>query len=93
MTKVDERMMRLRREMNRSRMRLSAERMDRRLRELGLTAAARAEEAECGPGEPQQLGQVSSRLIEALAQIARGDVERMTVDEFRVRLGTRKLDS
>lgn len=90
---ANSRMKSLREQMNRARMRLSRERMDRRLREYQRSAAARAEEEECGPGEPRPIGQVSARLIDALAQIARGDVEIMSVDEFRARMGVRKLDS
>jgi hypothetical protein len=95
MTKISERMKALQVEMRKARMRLVAERMDRRLEEFKRerSAAARAEEDECGPGEPLPIGQVSARLVEALGQIARGDVERMTVDEALVRLRTRKLDS
>lgn len=95
MTGVDERMKRLQTEMRKARMRLVAERMDRRMEEFKRTrsAAARAEEEECGPGEPQPIGKLSARLVEALAQIARGDVELLTVDEARARLRGRKLDS
>lgn len=93
MSKVDERMVRLRREMNCARMRLAAERMDRRMREYQRSAAARAEEEECGPGTAQPIGKLSARLVEALGQIARGDVETMTVEEALDRLRTRKLDS
>lgn len=95
MSNVDERMKALQIEMRKARMRLTADRMDRRMDEFkrNRSAAARAEEEECGPGEPQPIGQVSARLMEALGQIARGDVERMSVDEFRTKVLTRKLDS
>lgn len=93
MTKIDERMKRLQMEMRRARMRLVADRMDRRMEAFKRSAAARAEEAECGPGEPQAIGKLSARLVEALAQIERGDVDTMSVDEARARLLTRKLDS
>lgn len=90
---VDQRMKSLREQMNRARMRLAAERMDRRTREYEHSAAARAEEAECGPGEAQPIGKLSARLVESLAQIARGDVEAMSVDQFRKELRRRTLDS
>ncbi len=96
MTKIDERMKALREQMNRARMRLAAERMDRRMEEFERTrsAAARAEEEECGPGEPRAIGELSARLVESLAQIARGDVEQMSVAEACARLRGRKgLDS
>lgn len=89
---IDDRMKALREQMNRARMRLSAERMDRRLREYQRSAAARAEEEECGPGEPVALGELSNRLVESLAQITRGEVEGMSVDEFRRQLRRRTLD-
>jgi ribose 1,5-bisphosphokinase PhnN len=93
MTKIDERMKRLQATMIEARMRLARERMDRRTREYQRSAAARAEEAECGPGEPRSIGELSNRLMESLRQIARGDVEEMSVDEFRVVLRRRTLDS
>lgn len=93
MTKVDERMKALREQMNRARMRLAAERMDRRVREFERSAAVRAEEAECGPGTARPIGELSQQLMSALADIERGDVEEMTVDEFRVALRRRTLDS
>ncbi|MCR4521674.1 hypothetical protein [Bosea sp. 47.2.35] len=93
MSVVDDRMDRLRRQMLEARMRLSRDRMDRRLREYQRSAAARAEEEECGPGEAQPIGELSARLMESLAQIARGDVETMSVDEFRKALRRRTLDS
>ncbi|HEV7337468.1 MAG TPA: hypothetical protein VGO06_15975 [Bosea sp. (in: a-proteobacteria)] len=93
MSGVDERMKALRMQMLEARMRLSRERMDRRLAEYQRSAAARAEEEECGPGEAQPIGELSNRLIESLAQIARGDVEKMSVAEFRRQLLRRTLDS
>ena len=93
MNDLDDRMKRLRAQMNEARMRLSRERMDRRLREYQRSAAARAEEESCGPGQPVALGELSNRLMESLPQIARGDVERMSVDQFRKELRRRTLDS
>ena len=93
MTKVDERMKALREQMNRARMRLAGDRMDRRLREYQRSAATRAADEECGPGSARPIGELAQQLVDALADIARGDVQEMSVEEFRRELRRRTLDS